>query len=103
MIKVTVMYPGGGSTRFDADYYFGKHLPMVKSKVGPALKKLDSELGMAGGAPGTLPTYVAMCHLYFESVDAFQGNFGPHAPEIMADIPNYTNVQPLIQISEVKS
>jgi uncharacterized protein (TIGR02118 family) len=43
-----------------------------------------------------------MGHLYFDSVGAFQGAFGPHTKEIMADIPNYTDVQPTIQISEVK-
>jgi uncharacterized protein (TIGR02118 family) len=43
-----------------------------------------------------------MGHLYFDSVEAFQAAFGPHAPAIMADIPNYTDIQPVIQISEVK-
>jgi hypothetical protein len=35
-------------------------------------------------------------------VEAFQNSFAPHAQEFGADIPNYTNVQPTIQISEVK-
>jgi len=43
-----------------------------------------------------------MGHLYFDSVEAFQAVFGPHAGPIMDDIPNYTNVQPTIQVSEVK-
>ncbi len=43
-----------------------------------------------------------MGHLYFDSVEAFQAVFGPHAGPIMGDIPNYTNVQPTIQVSEVK-
>jgi hypothetical protein len=34
-------------------------------------------------------------------MDAFQTGFGPHTKEIMADIPNYTNQKPVIQISEV--
>jgi hypothetical protein len=34
-------------------------------------------------------------------VAAFQSGFGPHAEEILADIPNYTNTQPVIQISEI--
>jgi len=40
--------------------------------------------------------------LYFESVPAFQAAFGPHAKEIMGDVPNYVNLQPIIQISEAK-
>ena len=43
-----------------------------------------------------------MGHLYFDSVEAFQAAFGPHAETILADIPNYTNIQPVIQVSEVK-
>jgi len=43
-----------------------------------------------------------MCHLYFDSVEAFQTAFGPHSETIMGDIPNYTDLQPIIQVSEVK-
>jgi len=37
-----------------------------------------------------------------DSMEAFQTAFGPHAEAIMADIPNYTNIQPTLQISDVK-
>jgi uncharacterized protein (TIGR02118 family) len=57
--------------------------------------------GLAGGTPGAPATYVGMCHILCESIDAFQAGFGPHAREIMADIPNYTDIAPVIQISEV--
>jgi uncharacterized protein (TIGR02118 family) len=43
-----------------------------------------------------------MAHLVFDSVDAFQSAFAPHADSIMGDIPNYTDIQPLIQVNEVK-
>jgi len=42
-----------------------------------------------------------MSHLYYDSVEAFENSFGPNAEKIMADIPNYTNTQPVIQISVV--
>jgi uncharacterized protein (TIGR02118 family) len=57
--------------------------------------------GLAGGAPSTPAAYVAMCHIFCDSVDAFQAGFGPHAQEIEADIPKYTDLAPVIQISEV--
>ena len=47
-------------------------------------------------------TYTTICNLHFDSVEAFQQAFGPHAPAIMGDIANYTDVQPVVQISEVK-
>ena len=102
MIKVSVLYPNTTGCKFDMNYYLGQHMPMVQQKLGPACKHMAVEEGIAGGAPGAPATYVAMGHLYFESTDAFQTAFGPHAQAIMADIPNYTNIEPTIQISEVK-
>jgi uncharacterized protein (TIGR02118 family) len=102
MIKVSVMYPNGSGHHFDIDYYTGKHMPMVRQKLGATLKRMEVEQGLAGGQPGTPPTYLAAGHLYCDSVEAFQSAFEPHAAEIMADIPNYTNTQPVLQISEVK-
>jgi uncharacterized protein (TIGR02118 family) len=60
------------------------------------------EHGIGGMSPGSAPPFLAMGHLYFESIEAFQSSFGPHTNEIVADVPNYTNVQPAIQVSEVK-
>jgi uncharacterized protein (TIGR02118 family) len=102
MIKVSVLYPAGESTKFDMEYYCKNHMPMVQQKLGAACKSTAVELGLGGGAPGAPPTYAAMGHLYFDSVADFHTAFSPHATAIMADIPNYTNVQPVIQISEVK-
>ena len=102
MIKVSVFYASGEGKHFDIDYYCEKHMALVKRLCGPAVKGTAVEHGMSGMAPGSKPPFLAMGHLYFESVDAFQSSFGPHLNEIVADVPNYTNVQPTIQISEVK-
>jgi len=101
MIKVSVMYPNTQGGRFDHDYYRDKHMPLVKARLGDACKFYTIDKGLAGGAPGAPATYVGMCHIYCDSVEAFQSGFGPHAKEIMADIPNYTDQSPVIQISEV--
>jgi len=69
--------------------------------MGDSCKYYTVDKGLAGGAPGTPATYVGMCHIFCDSVEAFQAGFGPHAQEIMADIPNYTDLTPVIQISEV--
>jgi uncharacterized protein (TIGR02118 family) len=101
MIKVSVMYPNKPGARFDQAYYLDKHMPLVKARMGAACKTYTVDKGMAGGTPGSAPTYVGMCHIFCDSVEAFQAGFGPHAQEIMGDIPNYTDLQPVIQISEV--
>ena len=102
MIKVSVLYPNGAGSRFDIVYYCEKHMPLVQKLLGAALKGASVEQGIGGGAPGAPPTYLAMGHLLFDSVEAFQGAFGQHGPALMRDIPNYTNTQPVIQVSEVK-
>jgi uncharacterized protein (TIGR02118 family) len=102
MIKVSVLYPNSANSKFDMNYYLNKHIPMVKQKLGIACKSVAVEQGVAGGAPGAPATYVAMGHLTFDSVDAFQSAFGPHAEAIMGDIRNYTDTQPTVQISEIK-
>jgi uncharacterized protein (TIGR02118 family) len=102
MIKVSVLYPGGAGKTFDMAYYLATHMPLVQEKLGAVLKSMAVEEGLAGGEPGAPPTYVAMGHLYFDSVAAFQQAFDAHAPAILSDIPNYTNITPTIQVSEVK-
>ena len=77
-------------------------MPMVQQKLGAPLKGMSVEHGLGGGQPGSPPTYLAMGHLLFDSVEAFQQAWGPHAEAIVGDVPNYTNTQPTIQVSEVK-
>jgi uncharacterized protein (TIGR02118 family) len=102
MIKVSVLYPNGTNNKFDMNYYLAKHIPMVKQKLGSACKGLAVDQGITGGAPDAPAAYVAMAHLTFDSLEAFQKAFGPHAEAIMGDVPNYTNSQPTVQISQIK-
>ena len=101
MIKVSVMYPNKPGARFDHDYYRDKHMPLVKARLGEACTSYTVDKGLAGGAPGAPATYVGMCHIFSDSVEAFQAAMGKHGKEIMGDIPNYTDIAPVIQISEV--
>ena len=102
MIKVSVFYANSGGKHFDIDYYCEKHMTMVQRLCGPALKGMAVEHGMSGMTAGSPALFMAMGHLYFDSVEAFQGTFGPHLNEIMSDVPKYTDVEPVVQISEVK-
>lgn len=102
MVKVSVLYPMQPDTKFDMSYYVNSHMRMVQQLLGSRLKGVAVEEGISGSEPGTSPSYAAMGHLLFESVADFQASFGPHAQEIVGDIPNYTNSQPIIQISQVK-
>jgi uncharacterized protein (TIGR02118 family) len=101
MIKVSVFYPNGEDKTFDMNYYCNTHLPMVGELLGNSMKGATAEKGLAGGAPGEAATYAGMGNMYFDTLEDFQNSFGPNAEKIMADLPNFTNILPVIQISEV--
>ena len=79
MIKISVLYPNGKDTKFDMEYYCNRHIPMVQQLLGSALKGVSVDQGLSGEEPGSHAPYVAMGHLLFDSVEAFQTGFGPHA------------------------
>jgi uncharacterized protein (TIGR02118 family) len=101
MIKVMVLYPNAPDAKFDMKYYVTHHLPMVRDRCAPECRSIAADGGLAGGEPGSRAPYIAVGHLTFDSVAAFEKAFGPNATEILADIPNFTNTQPIIQISEI--
>lgn len=101
MIKVSVMYPNKPGARFDHVYYREVHMPMVKQKMGDGCKYYTIQKGLSGGAPGTPAPYICVGDVFCDSVEAFQGAFASHATQIMADVPNYTDLVPVLQVSEI--
>ena len=102
MIKVHIFYPNTPGGHFDMAYYVDRHMPMVQAKIGAACTGFTVDAGLAGGAPGQAAPYVAVGALLVSSVEAFGAAMAQHGAEILGDIPNYTDAQPVIQISEVK-
>ena len=101
MIKVSVIYPNKPGARFDHAYYRDKHMPLVQQLLGAACRGYSVDRGLGGGAPGQEAPFVAMCHIYSDSVESFGAAFAPHAKTITGDVKNYTDIEPLMQISEV--
>ena len=102
MVKVSVLYPTEGGKKFDMNYYCETHVPMVRALLGDSCTNASVDAGIAGATPGSNAPYFAIGHLYFNKVEDFISSFAPHADAIMSDIPNYTDVTPVIQISDVK-
>lgn len=100
MVRLNVLYPAFAGARFDHTYYRDRHLPMVVRLLGPDCSHYTIDKGLAGGTPGAPSPYVAGCSIACKSAEALQAAMGAHAREIMANIPNYTDVQPVIWISE---
>ena len=101
MATLSVVYPRVSGATFDYDYYQARHLPLAERCWGNA--------GMVGGeallgkaAPdGSESPYFAIGILHFESLNALKAALaGEHAAEVMGDIPNFTDTEPVIQINE---
>ena len=102
MIRVTVLYPNGDDASFDMDYYRDNHMKMVAESLGPfGLRKTGIERGIAGMGPGAPAPFIASSFLEFDSIADFEKGFEAHGEKILADIPNYTNTEPSVQISEI--
>ncbi|UAM98607.1 EthD family reductase [Polaribacter litorisediminis] len=101
MIKLSVLYPNGEGTKFDIHYYLNTHIPLVAKLLGDAVKGATVEEGIASVAPNSKAPFAAMGNLYFETLESFQNSFGPNAAEILADLPNFTNIAPTVQVSKV--
>lgn len=102
MIKFAIFYPGGEGKTFDMDYYANKHMPMAASLLGDDLKAWSIDKGIANGTPDKPLNYLAIGYFYFDSMDSFQSTMEKHSAALRADVPNYTNVVPATQISEVQ-
>ena len=102
MVKVSVLYPNDEAKKFDMNYYLGTHIPLVRKLLGVACTNAAVDHGISGGMPGSKAPYVAIGHLFFNNIEDFMSSFGPNANVIMSDIPNYTDITPLIQINEIK-
>lgn len=101
MIKVSVLYPDGDGKKFDMSYYLNSHIPLVSETLGDALINASYDKGLAGGEPGSSAPFLAIANLFFNSMEEFGQAFSTGAPVLMGDLPNFTNIDPVIQINEV--
>lgn len=102
MIKVAIFYPNGEGKTFDMDYYSKTHMPMAARLFGDSLKAMAIDKGVASGTPDTPLLYLAIGYFYFETMSACQNSMKANSAKLRTDIPNYTNIKPMIQISEVQ-
>lgn len=100
MVQLNILYPKTENAHFDWDYYLNTHMPMSIKLQGEALKGVSISKGLEG-IETTPVAYVALTTMLFDSVDAFVNAFMPHAATLQGDMKNYTNIQPLIQFSEI--
>ena len=97
MQRVTVLYPNKDGANFDFEYYTKKHVPWVAGLVGNSIE-VRRGLSSVTGAPAP---FVCLATIHVNSIEEFKAAFAKHGAEILADIPNYTNIEPFVQFDEI--
>jgi uncharacterized protein (TIGR02118 family) len=93
MIRMTVLYPIMEDHVFDHEYYRDRHVPLALRTWGLERAEIDS------GVDGP---YVAAVHFRFDSLEAMRAALsGDGSAQVTADVANYTNITPVVQISEI--
>jgi len=94
MIRVSMMYPVTEGATFDLEYYRTTHMgDIVKRPPGVVRYEIDEALE---------GPYFIIGQIYFESSEDLQAaTNGPTADEAWADVPNFTNLQPVMQVSRI--
>lgn len=95
MFALRGVYPRQDGGTFDFDYYREKHMPMCMERFGSNARSFE----VARSLPGE--EYVCIGTIYLDSVEEFERAFAVHGKEISSDVPNYTNIRPVIEMQEI--
>src|SRR5664279_1966470 len=102
MFRVVIMYSKTVESHFDMNYYLNHHIPMVREIFkNMSLRKIEVDAGISNAFPDQPLLYASISYFYFGKIEDFQQGMATHGGEIIGDMHNYTNVQPLIQIDQI--
>jgi uncharacterized protein (TIGR02118 family) len=97
---VSIVYPNKTGVRFDFEYYMKKHIPMWERFLGDKAK-IEVRRGVFTHNGLPVPFICAVRIWIDGSVDDFMTRFKHDAHHIIEDIPNYTNIEPVIQFDQI--
>lgn len=99
MIRISAVYPNEPGSRFDAAYYLERHEPFASGLLTPhGLTDVRTAIGTEG-LDGSPPVFWAISEMVFASRGAFDRAMSLCGEQLFADIPNYTSVTPVLQVS----
>ncbi|HMQ08744.1 MAG TPA: EthD family reductase [Saprospiraceae bacterium] len=102
LYKVSILYPNGEGKTFDMNYYVDKHMPMVARCIGKNLSFYEIDRGISGRTVNDPVPYLAIGSFYVKDIAEYNKAIGQYRDAIISDFKNYTNIQPVVQISEVR-
>ena len=75
---------------------------MVAGFIGKNLKFYEIDKGIAGRTPADKPSFVAIGYFYISDVGEYNKAIAQNRDAVISDFKNYTNIQPVVQINEIK-
>lgn len=100
MIRIAIMYANKPGNEFNSNYYRSFHLALVKEKYTPfGLQGIELDEAKVLDGPQKAP-YFAIGYLLFGSTKEFLNAVKEAGEEVMADVENFTNAKPIIQVSQ---
>jgi uncharacterized protein (TIGR02118 family) len=97
MLSVNVVYANRIDATFDFEYYMAKHIPMVSQLLQTTI---EVHRGVAS-ADGSQPSIVCVARIAIRNLEEYQAGMAAHGQQIISDVANYTNIQPMVQIDEL--
>ena len=102
MIRVTVAYRNDPEKKFDWDYFAGEHMALVHRELDHrGMGRVELDKGVSAADPSAPAPFIAMAHLIFNTVEDVHAAFIAAGRPVMGDVPNYTDIPPTVQISEM--
>ena len=100
MIRVAVLYPASEGKTFNVDYYKNVHMKLVEQQLGSlGLLGCEVDAGVAGMGDAPAP-YAAIGYMFFETRQQFEDAMSQAGAPLFEDVPNYTNITPVLQVSD---
>ena len=97
---ITVLYANKPGITFDFDYYKKHHATLIHRLYGKGIAKIELRRGL-NAMDGSPPPYLAVISIWIGSQEVFDAAQAKHAPELIADVKNFTNTMPSFQFDEV--
>src|SRR5215510_6503712 len=98
---ITVLHPAKDNDAFGFDFYLRQQLPLIKDILGKILHRIEVRKGASSQDGAGPPTYTCVISIWIAVWPAYEKAIAARAPELIAEVPLFTKVMPLIQTDDV--
>jgi uncharacterized protein (TIGR02118 family) len=98
---ITVLYPAKDNDAFDFEFYLRRHVPLIRDILGDSLDRIEVRKGASSQDGAGSPTYTCVISIWIKDWPAYERAIAARASELIAEVPLFTKVMPVMQIDEV--